>query len=78
MIFYAPDTHTSMCLSLGRKCSFFGKNWRTWFSYEIDPFALLPANCGFKMGTKFCTENHLKTNARVVLTIFIGKLYVLV
>ena len=45
---FPPDTHTYVCISGGKKCSFFRKIWRALISwntrFEIRPFALLPTN----------------------------------
>ena len=44
-LFLPPDTHTYVCVSRGKRCSFFGKldvlcfSWNTHF--EIHPFSLL-------------------------------------
>ena len=43
--FLPPDTHTSVCVSWDRKCSFSGKFWRAfscYFRFETLLFALLP------------------------------------
>ena len=54
--FLPPDTHTYVCVSGDKKCSFFRKIWRALFSwnthFEIRLFALLP--------TKWKVMSHLK------------------
>ena len=50
--FLAPDMHTYVCVSEGKKYSFFKKFsvfccfWNTRF--EIHPFVLLPTSCGLQ------------------------------
>ena len=44
-----PDSHTCVCLSVGKKCLLFRKIWRAWFScntgFEIRLFPLLLTSC---------------------------------
>ena len=54
--FLPPDTHTYVCVSGSKKCSFFRKIWHAMFSwnirFEICPFLLLP-----KITNIFCQMN---------------------
>ena len=54
--FLPPDTHTYVCASGSKKCSFFRKIWHAMFSwnirFEICPFPLLP-----KITNIFCQMN---------------------
>ena len=47
--FLPPDTHTYVCLSGGKECSFFGKFGELCFSsntrFEIRPFPFFPTFC---------------------------------
>ena len=50
-ISYPPDTHTYVCVSESKKCSFFGQFWHALFSwntrFETRIFALLPMHSIF-------------------------------
>ena len=69
--FLPHDTRTYVCVSEGKKCSFFGKFGMLWNThFEICPFILLPMVCHF---FQCCLVSFI--NARTILSRLLPFLY---